>query len=247
MNCKHVEELLPLYVGGDLEEELARLVTAHVQTCNGCALSAEEYGEAGQLMQMFEPPPFSDATYRALRSHVLREIQRESTATQGILAFEFLRRAFQPRILWAVSTAVLLAACLFAYYFVANRSGGPQLTGNPGAVSGGVGALAGPMGNNPDSALTGIQVRQPVLATSPPGPRLNQAAWHPRRPSGTPAVPERLAKFSPETKRAASPTSAEAEKPLRLEIQTSDQNIRIIWFSHSSTKEGLPIESSKGI
>src|SRR2546425_11829889 len=102
MNCNRVEELLPLYVGHDLEEERARLVTAHVRTCSHCARSAREYRETNQLLQQFEPPQFSDATYLTVRNGVLREIERESSATTLL---KFVARPFQPRLMWAVSTA----------------------------------------------------------------------------------------------------------------------------------------------
>ena len=80
MNCNQVEELLPLYVGHDLEVERARLITAHVQTCTHCARSAEEYVEAGQLLQQFALPQFSEATYATIRHNVQREIERQSEA-----------------------------------------------------------------------------------------------------------------------------------------------------------------------
>jgi predicted anti-sigma-YlaC factor YlaD len=50
MNCKDVQELLPLYVGGDLKEKRARPVTEHVQSCADCAGSADEYRESRQLL-----------------------------------------------------------------------------------------------------------------------------------------------------------------------------------------------------
>ena len=121
MNCKKVEELLPLYVGRDLEEERARLVTAHVRSCTQCARSAQEYGEANQLLQLFEPPQFSDATYAAIRSSVLREIERKSSAP-GLL--EFFRRPLPLHVTWAVSAAVMVVVCVFAYYFMADRTSG---------------------------------------------------------------------------------------------------------------------------
>ena len=98
MNCKKVEELLPLYVGRDLTEENARLVTTHLHGCTQCALSAREYGEANQLLQMFEPPQFSDAAYAAVRSSVWREIERKSSAPRLI---EFFKRPLPLHVTWA--------------------------------------------------------------------------------------------------------------------------------------------------
>jgi hypothetical protein len=41
--------------------------------------------------------------------------------------------------------------------------------------------------------------------------------------------------------------SSQTEKALRVEIQTKDPNIRIIWFSAQPTKQDSPNKSSKGI
>ncbi len=266
MNCKDVEELLPLYVGRDLEEERARLVTAHVQACTQCARSAQEYGEANQLLQLFEPPQFSEAIYTAVRSRVLREIEQEYIAPT---LREFIARPFQPPVIWGVSTAVLLTICVFAYYFIANRTSGqryeqanagtqhddlnasrkdikPDLTG----TAGGPPALAtlSPKSRLNLTAHNGTSSLRPASATSSPKSPLNQTAWHSRRAGGAPAVPVESAQYSPvEPNAGPHNPPVTSEKTLRLEIQTSDPNVRIIWFSHPSTNEGSPNESSKGI
>lgn len=265
MNCKRVEELLPLYAGRELEEESARLVTTHVRDCSDCARSAQEYGESTQLLQLFAPPQFSEATYAAVRSSVLREIERESSAPQSIFALEFLRRTFQPRLMWAVSTAVLLAVCVFAYYFIANRSGGPRYEqANVGSQQDNLKSSPSPSSDDLKPAPTGTADAPPAFTTGSRKPGLNLSAQTERhskraRESSTqaglpgrrprpPAVPVTSAQYLPvEAKDPIPNTSVTSEKTLRLEIQTSDRNIRIIWFSHPLTNEGSPIESSKGI
>ena len=247
MNCKNVEELLPLYVGRDLEESRTRLVTSHLLACRECARSAQEYGEANQLLQLFEPPQFSEATYTAVRSRVLREIERESQASQSISALEFIQRAFQPRFMWAVSTAVLLAVCLFAYYFIANRANGPQERADAAQPDRLIDSPA-PSAQDPEPAITGTAGVPPALAAISHKPKLNKTVWHSQRAGGTAAVPVIAAHYSTAELNGTAPnTSLTSEQTLRLEIQTSDQNIRIIWFSHPSANEGSPKESSKGI
>ena len=272
MNCNLVEKLLPLYVGHDLEEERAGLITAHLRLCSQCARSAREYRETNQLLQQFEPPQFSEATYLAVRNSVLREIERETTVTTLL---KFVTRPFQPRLMWAVSTALLLAVCLFAYYFIANRTSGhlneQRLTENRGGreqntrnqktnagpqradPTGTAGVPPASATRSPKSGSNLVTHNEaaaapPALATSSRKPRLNltaQTVWHSRRAGEMPAVPAKSDQYSP-----AEPTRAtrdSSDKTLRLEIQTSDPNVRIIWFSHPSTREGSPNESSKGI
>lgn len=277
MNCKHVEELLPLFVGRDLEEERALLVITHVRSCTQCARSAKEHSEASQLLQLFEPPQFSEAAYTAVRSRVLREIERESSAPHSIFALEFLRRSFRPHAMWAVSTAVLIAVCAFAYYFIANRTSEQrnrlQLAENRGtgqqntrdeqanleSKDDSVKPLPSPSSKDDKPDRTGTPGASPALATNSLKPRLNQT--HSRRagesstPAGLsgrgprpPAVTVGLAQYSPVESKDPTPNSSiSSDKTLRLEIQTSDRNIRIIWFSHPRTNEGSPNESSKGI
>src|SRR6266550_1608595 len=131
MNCKHVQELLPLYVGRDLEEKRTHLVTAHVQSCAECASSADEYRESRQLLQQFAPPPFSDAVYTGIRERVLREIGRESPESIGLTLPGFVASLFRPSLRWAFATALLLGVSVFAFYFVANRRNNQQqITGS---------------------------------------------------------------------------------------------------------------------
>src|SRR5205823_8914262 len=129
MNCKHVQELLPLYVGRDLEEKRAQMVMAHVQSCVACTGSADEYRETRQLIKQFAPPPVSDAVYAGIRQRVLREIEQEATAP-GLS--RLLDSLFRPRLRWAVATALVLAVSVFALYFVANRRNNQQQVAGSG-------------------------------------------------------------------------------------------------------------------
>jgi len=258
MNCKQVDELLPLYAGHDLDDERAGLITAHTQSCVQCALSVREYEATSQLVQQFEPPQFSEATFAAIRRNVLREIEQKSSAPTLLALFQ---RAFQPRIMWAVSTAVLLVVCAFAYYLVANRTGGPrpnQLAAGPGTAGG---APAPATGSTAPLRNPGPQDgRSPRFGTTPRRTPLNQTAWHSTRAGRPPALPAKAG--TPALSAKAGPpaipgaaltlltepnTSATSGKPMRVELQTKDPNIRIIWFSQPSINEGSPIESSKGI
>jgi hypothetical protein len=162
--------------------------------------------------------------------------------------------------MWAVSTAVLLAVCAVAYYFVANRANLPQhqqananIKLAPAGAAGGWPAAATAQSNSPLNQVAGHDrvaaganngVHSREEATNPRRPRLNQTAWRPKSAGEPPAVPGAAV---PGAVQATIDTSLSSGKPMRLEIQTSDPNIRIIWFSQSSTNEGSPNESSKGI
>ena len=258
MNCKDVHELLPLYVGRDLEEKRAKLVMAHVQTCAECAGSVNEYRETRELVQQFAPPQFSEEVYAGIRQRVLHEIELEATAPglSGLLA-----SLFPPRIRWAVATALVLAVSGFAFYFIANRANerrdGKQLADNGRNV----------VGPTPPSIKGGERPPENTVKTRGPAPALAVSTRQSQRRKGTSTFRDRAkpamvnsanlgsmtAEASRESNNLAEPDTAPArdpatsEKTLRVEMQTNDPNIRIIWFTPQPTKQDSPGKFSKGI
>jgi hypothetical protein len=258
MNCKDVQELLPLYVGRDLEERRAQMVTAHVRSCAACAGLADEYRETRQLLQQFAPPPVSDAVYAGIRRRVLREIGRE--ANPRTLP-NFVASLFRPRLPWAVATALLLAVSVFALYSIANRKTDPkdrqQLADSRGkAVGPASSSIKESEGVTPASTVKNVGPVQGLADSTHQSQR--------RKSSGTAAdrtrsgalntpdaptmsaqnLPDGSSRFEPETVPAGD--SATSDKTLRVEIQTKDPNIRIIWFTHQPIKQDSPNKFSKG-
>ncbi|HEY3025457.1 MAG TPA: zf-HC2 domain-containing protein [Pyrinomonadaceae bacterium] len=260
MNCKHVQELLPLYVGRDLEEKRAQLVTAHVQSCTECANSADEYRESRQLLQQFAPPPFNEAVYTGIRQRVLREIGRESSESVGSALPNFVASLFRPRLRWAFATALLLAVSVFAFYFIAKQrnerqeSRDNQLAAAP--------SPSRKENNSPPFKSTGRNTGV-HMTTAGSGDHTHQSQR--RKTSGpaadratphavnTPDNRSLTAQASPESNNLAirdavpAPNPATAEKTLRVEMQTNNPNIRIIWFSTQRTKQNSPGKSTKAI
>lgn len=269
MNCKHVQELLPLYVGRDLEENRAKLVTAHVQACVECANSADQYRETRQLLQLFAPPPFGEAVYTGIRQRVLREIGRESTAPTLPQLFASL---FRPRIRWAVATVLLVAVSVFVFYFIANRRSNlindrQQLAGSrrtADRTTPDEQPNAGSQGR--ESAVSLTSTGRNKDADTPITRSVDRTRQSQRRKSfgaavartrsvalSTPDTRTMTAKASPEGNNPAEPDAvpardpATSDKPLRVDMQTKDRNIRIIWFSPQRTKQDSPSKSSEGI
>lgn len=249
MNCKHVQELLPLYVGGDLEGKREKLVTAHVQSCAVCAGSANEYQETRRLMEQYAPPPFSEAVYTGIRQQVLREIGRESTEpplTQLVASW------FKPRITWAVATALLITVSMLAFYFIADRKNDRQQLANvPGSVDSvkqdeppNVRSQKDYLGRPVRRDVSRRAVTPPTLARSSARTRLSLIPKKVRRSSLAGTSP---AHSSADRTDLFLGTPIISEKTLRVEMQTKDPNIRIIWFVTEKTKRDSPSEPSKGI
>ena len=233
MNCKNVEPLLSLYVGRDLEEEHSRLVAAHLQSCTKCTVAADEYVGASQLLQGYEPPFFSDEIYAGIRAQVLNKIERESHAPvrRGIFSQLFLALV-QPRMRW-VTAALLLAISVTALYL--SRNSRRQLPNDQQVAV---------RTREPNQVGSRVDVRSETSKASAGSSSFSNKTRIvttrgriTRKREANPGVVGRVIGVS-------QPSSASA--PLRVEMQTSDRNIRIIWLSGQRPSAGGR-DGSKGI
>ena len=257
MNCKQVEELLPLYAGRELDEKRATLVTEHVQTCVDCARVANEYRESIQLTKQFTAPVFSEAVYAGIRQRVLREIETEAMPTAWSQTIASL---FRPRLRWAIAGALLIAISLFAFYFILNSpNDGPQLADKPPAkVQPGTKepSNSGPQDDKQadhsplvnagekEQQLAGVPRSQRKRSRDTLADRMNTVGAKSRDATSTANNVSPQPSNLPEQMLFPPRDSAALGKVLRVEIQTQNPNIRIIWFAQQETKPIIP--SSKG-
>jgi anti-sigma factor RsiW len=247
MNCEQIHDLLPLYVGSDLEESRARLVTAHVQTCEGCADVAREYRETKTLLQKFVPPAFTESFYAEMRQSVWQNLEKKSPgrAFAGSIA-----DLFRPRLAWAVVTAVLIAVAAVGIYVMSRRSEAPQpfASQQPPAST--------TPNEPPNTSAPHDKSSAPLLASSGNNaPRANIPSTEPRQRRQTTsdrvnvatvpaaATVSSAAISAPEVGDSTPDTggvSDESRVPLRMELQTKNPNIRIIWLAPGDTKQLTP-------
>jgi hypothetical protein len=242
MNCKNVEPLLSLYVGRDLEEEHSPLVAAHLESCTECTVAANEYVRASQLLQRYETPFFSDEIYGGIREQVLNEIARESHASAwpGIFSQLFLPLV-QPRLRW-ITAALLLSISVTALYLSRNPSRQlpkDQLVAVRAEEPNQVGSRADVRSENSNESagaplslnkkqVRGVTTRRPITR---------------KRDANAGVVATNLSRVV-QGIGVSHPSAAPA--PLRVEMQTSDRNIRIIWLSGPRPGTG-GTDGSKGI
>jgi hypothetical protein len=260
MNCKNIRELLPLFVGHDLDDKRKAQVTSHVETCHECGVAAEEYRASRQLLQHFAPPQFNEDVYDGIRQSVLREIGREAEAPARFAVFVGL---FRPQLRWAFATALLLAVAGFSFYFIAIRTSEPPVISKTGADPGTSRRdvlQPTPLPAKPDGGTspssTGEGSGQTATKDAGVGRPHNERK---KSPVAKPNLVDVVAKAPDIASNSGDPTrqdnklvapnanpasNAAAEKPLRVEIQTRDQNIRIIWFAQP-IKQNSPGKSSK--
>ena len=235
LNCKHAARMISLYVAGDLVGAPEREVAAHLAACDGCRRLADEFSESRSLMtEACAPPEFGAEFYSGIRQAVLGEI-----ASDQMLAKPSI---FRPRWLYATAfAAIVIVSGVMLQHFVSTRrettpdvppvtvqsmsqsSEGPlprkrhERGGKQSASPNKVLALASPQGSSRHFA----ELKKPdALATQ--AALVSGAQIEPAMQSSTRVAPVAL-----ETSSRVS----------RIEIQTADPNIRIIWLSSRESRE----------
>lgn len=235
MNCKHVQELLPLYVGRDLDEKSTGLVTAHIRVCQACSCLRDEYRETRALLGLFEPPPFTDADYASIRRSVLHEIERGSVRpTLAQWAAALLERPMR----LAAPAGLLLAIAAFAWYFVALRGGDRKADEMTKTV---------PSDQDRQTTVPSPQPNRPSADTKRGAETNTAGASHRdhrsglRKPVTVAAKPRGSVLHLPDARTVGATVSPagnrrDETRALRMEMQTRDPNIRIIWFTPQTVK-----------
>jgi hypothetical protein len=245
MNCKEVERFLPLFAGGDLAERLQRPVSRHLQSCASCALVARDYHQSAELLQQFAAPAFSDEVYAEIRRSVWRQIDAEPPRASRLT---ILGAWLRPPMIFAPAAALLIALSAAGIYFIRPARGVREpVVANSSRGS----AQPGSRSVTDQPAIpfswSGNDRRQVDFGRS--RRRLDRRRAPDRAPSVALNSPD-----GPSTKGEAPPqvnslvTTVEAlpgrEKILRMEMQTRNPNIRIIWFAQQERKSIGP--NSKG-
>ena len=240
MNCKQVEKLLPLYIGHELDDEAIKFVGLHLNACTRCAELAGNYRETRQLVQLFEPPAFSESVYADIRNRVLNEIERESVHVNPLRsAWELFQRP-----IWATSFATLMivAALLLALSFGLFDSGVEQANDRRGilrlgegqfGVSGRISTRKG--SNNQAASLSSSSSNGNSHLGTPRAPRrklkLDSTNVAAATKTATPKTAATVINNNPIVHDPAPNAPITREETLKIEIQTSDPNIRILWLA----------------
>jgi anti-sigma factor RsiW len=219
MSCDPVRRVIPLYVEGDLPAAGAERVRAHVDECLPCRSLLEGYKASQRALRALGAPPIAGNTLDGLRRTVWRRIAtlppRSALGRQVDRAWIALRQ-------WTAQPAM---AALMVFVVVGGSFALSRVTG-PGARPEGHAGATSPSGRThaePGEAVPGDESGSDEHL---PGEGdeaaelLAQASFDDSSESAGEPAPE--------------PTSDEAagsDDSLRIEIQTRDPNVRIIWFS----------------
>ena len=262
MNCKRAAEFLPLYAAGELDAARAGEVASHVAACGDCRKAADEFSVSRALLvEAFETPEFGAEFYAGIRSSVLEQIARHREPSTP----SFIASLFGRRLAYAATFAVALFALALAlqHFRGGRREMPPQLAGgqqnaNAPKQEQRRESQAPPQLNarkneppRPSSAAIssrGESARRPAPErrrepTPKTAVRDGESAVIAQAPPSSANGAHEAGEAASSAAGVASPPAANAAPEVsRIEIQTADPNIRIIWLAPQQSEAPEPNE-----
>lgn len=229
LNCKRASRNLPLFVAGDLSAYLNREMVNHLAICEDCDRLAQEFRESNSLLtEACALPEFGAQFYDEIRNNVLDQITRDGLSS---------RPRFGHRWIFASAFALMLvaSAVIFVRWRAARET--PQGLASTTQSAGNTASNHEPKSTSPQSKDVSPKIQRPqrparrMTLTHPTSEQFQLA----KNLAASPGGPQ----VSPSERVSASEVS-------RIEIQTSNPNIRIIWLV-AADKRGAPEDNqSKG-
>jgi len=225
MDCKYFDEKVWLFVEGDLNPRQDRLLARHIGSCPRCAELVEEVRESQEWLRSFEPAEFDEFLMASVREGARNKIDElERTRSRSVRLFAvFAGFNWKPLVIACPS---LVLVCWFVVRWGTGPSrnrpySGPSPAASFGNREGGD-KLAG---RTPLVGGDGDDVKKVF------GPHKRRIRKPVEQPTPASADDRSLLAAAGVTKTTAGATSMSAASPLRIEIQTEDPKVRIIWFA----------------
>jgi hypothetical protein len=244
MKCTQAEKLIPLFAGDDLPAREANVLRQHLESCADCRRLASEFEESRDWLINLAAPQFDEAMLDGLRDGVLREISRVEKRRRWFDQwFGWIVPNWNPRFAFAVSLAALLLIAAFGLLIyrrqpphgpkqdradvrkdagdqVGSHPGGTQDEPDPQIVKG-----------NPEQRRIKRKATRRGFAESP-------------QPEAQTAEPDFVAQdIEPPDPAKPDPIKidlAANREMTRIEFQTADPNIRIIWLTPKDSSLNKP-------
>lgn len=233
MDCTRVEELLALFSGSDLDARQTEAVRNHLAVCPACHTQADELAASRAWLQAAPSPQFDEAFYADLRQSVLRELPavKEEGGQFAWLAGWLPQWRWQP-VLALAATGLLLVVGWAVYR---KSSGQPNIKRAPEIMVINPAATALPeqkydlTGHSPNVTPHGLGSSNRTLSSVRRGVKRRPL------PPRDAVLDEPKAALLAQTNTPDVGTSLIVPTPepemTRIEFQTADPNIRIIWFA----------------
>jgi hypothetical protein len=254
-------KLMPLYVAGDLAGQPEREAVTHLAACDECRQLAEEFVESNSLLtQAFAQPEFDAEFYAGIRRAVLGKISSETIVSKP---WPFEGR-WGRRWIYAASLAVVVITMVTLFRGISRQTSQNVTVQALSGRSEGAGSSSprqvsqSPRESHP---ATHAQTGQSHVGSAGTGSRRsNRQIEVVRKPEApdTGTAREVRKEITPaitlsERSTPSSSGTAYSSEVSRIEIQTADPNIRIIWLiprdsrkSDETINNQDPHENGKG-
>ncbi|MEK7830456.1 MAG: zf-HC2 domain-containing protein, partial [Acidobacteriota bacterium] len=134
MRCELFEQLIPLYVGGDLEPHEADDLRQHLNSCARCRRLNEDFEVSQNWLTGYAVPEFDEASFAKMRDSVIGQIERQEKRRRWLGwpdlpgLKDWLLPKFSPRFVLA-SAAIALAVVSGLLAAVYRQQMAPAKTG----------------------------------------------------------------------------------------------------------------------
>jgi hypothetical protein len=223
MNCRRIQELIPLFVEDDLDLRRGNLVSDHLESCDTCRHVLSEFKVSQSWLKSYVPREFDAAYFEQIEKEVWAGIE-----DAGKLAIrERIMRRF-----WSVRFPIPVAALLIVVTGVALfllRSGARD-----GRTIDEIATVEG-AGGEPD--VPSVPPRGPTALVDPrrgaPVRKMSSKTSH-RVHSAEAGLARIIGSPNPIASGFEEPGEVSSDSNerdhLRIYIQTNDPNVRIIWL-----------------
>jgi hypothetical protein len=235
MNCEQFERLIALNVEGDLPQPQQIKLTTHLTICGSCYRFAEEIRDSQSALRSYTGEDFDDALLAGIRRNVMSQIKDGAvTLTYWQQLAKWLGIRDLHRFAWAISgiAAVLALTATVMFYAVARSGANLDI------------AITAPTFQLPDSGVSSRQPDRQISMNRAPRVRhqlglkkqrdlLNEGVDESASSTSISSFPSNMMNA---TTQIASGSGIDDSVPVpgkdvtRIEMQTANPNIRIIWF-----------------
>ena len=233
MNCRCIAQLLPLYVEGDLKSWLATQIASHVEWCGRCNWLADEFKESQSWLRSHEAPVFDEAFVGDLKRSVLKQVAEPGAR---VSLFSSWIAPWNRRQMLALAATFLLVVGMLTLYFYQSQARSNSNVVSRVSVSEDTTqkeerpAPAKESATGADSKPKRLAVKRPrsfkAHITDAAIASYNLEVPAPRTDEGVVSQANSIEQVN-----SSADVPADSREMLRIEIQTSDPNIRIIWFA----------------
>jgi hypothetical protein len=231
MKCRRVKKLLPLYVEGDLALNVSEQISAHLDWCGRCNWLADEFNESQSWLHTSGQPEFDQPFLNDFKSDVLRRI--EETPQRPSL-FAVIAQHWGRRQVLAFSGAIFIAIGMVVLYIYQTRV---RVNTQNVETAQQIPEAKSPTVDEPTE--NAVSEQDHLLVTRRHAQRHLIKKTERARPINDLRDPalffqaNRSGEIGNPDEMAIKPQDAKDDLPemLRIEIQTADPNIRIIWFT----------------